>query len=289
MALRRRQSVDLPPQPSSCWGDGTVVQCTRVPCLGITCTSEPEAPSRLRAVHSPARSPMGPQGGGWGSPKEGPMRVCVHNLRDLSRHALDYHAPSRHHLEGNGIVCRLEGHYPFFFAHTGSCARPKPSHRLQFPSPMGLCRLLPVPAGRWPFPTLSLNSLCRCLDPYPAMFSWCTRPFLPRRRRLHIWWSVSRTSHAPGNAASAGEPFSRLQSFAHVQAPALAQPPGCTHREMKHRSRAARPYTPRRTRLVNLAEQRYRYVPVSGNWYGWTLTSWIFSLVGCSSTIRLLR
>jgi hypothetical protein len=186
-------------------------------------------------------------------------------------------------------VCRLEGHYPFFFAHTGSCAGPKPSHRLQFPSPTGLCRLLPVPAGRWPFPTLSLNSLCRCLDPYPAMSSWCTRPFLPRRRRLHIWWNVFHTSHAPGNAASAGEPFSRLQSFAHVQAPALAQPPGCTHREMKHQSRAARPFTPRRTRLVTLAEQRYRYVPVSGNWYGWTLTSWIFSLVGCSSTIRLLR
>ena len=34
------------------------------------------------------------------------------------------------------------------------------------------------------------------------MSSWCTRPFLPRRRRLHIWWNAFRTSHAPGDAAS---------------------------------------------------------------------------------------
>ncbi len=64
------------------------------------------------------------------------------------------------------------------------------------------------------------------------MSSWCTCPFLPRRLRLHIWWNAFRTSHAPGNAASTGEPISRLQSFAYVQAPALAQPPGCTHREL---------------------------------------------------------
>ena len=80
-------------------------------------------------------------------------------------------------------VLFLEEHYPFFVAHTGSCARPKPSHRLQFPSPMGLCRLLPIPAGRWPFPTLSLHSLCRCLDPYPGMSPLCTYPFLPEVQR----------------------------------------------------------------------------------------------------------
>ncbi len=39
---------------------------------------------------------------------------------------------------------------PFVIAHTGSCARPKPSHRFQFPLPVGLRRLLPIPAGRWP-------------------------------------------------------------------------------------------------------------------------------------------
>ena len=154
---------------------------------------------------------------------------------------------------------------------------------------MGLCRLLPIPAGRWPFPTLSLNSLCRCLDPYPAMSSRCTRPFLPRRLRLHIRWKAFRTSHGPGNAASAGSRFSRLQSFAHVQAPALAQPPGCTHRKIGLRSRAARPNTPRRTRLVTCPEQWHRYVPVFGQLVRLDFHQLESSLVGCSSTIRLLR
>ncbi len=40
--------------------------------------------------------------------------------------------------------------------------------------PVSLCRLLQVPAGKWPFPTLSLQSLRRCLDPYPAVSSKCS-------------------------------------------------------------------------------------------------------------------
>ena len=51
---------------------------------------------------------------------------------------------------------------------------------------MGLCRLLQAPAGRWPLPTLSLQSLRRCLDPYPAMFFRCIHPLLPRRQRPHL-------------------------------------------------------------------------------------------------------
>ena len=50
----------------------------------------------------------------------------------------------------------------------------------------GLCRLSPVPAERWSFPALSPQSLRRCLDPYPAVFSWCTCSFLPRRLRPHV-------------------------------------------------------------------------------------------------------
>jgi hypothetical protein len=68
----------------------------------------------------------------------------------------------------------------------GSCARPKSSRRLRsLPWSTGLCRLSPVPAGRWPFPALSLQSLRRCSAPYPAVSSWCKCSLLPRRRRPH--------------------------------------------------------------------------------------------------------
>ena len=44
------------------------------------------------------------------------------------------------------------------------------------PRTPGPCRLSPVPAGGWPFPTLSLQSLRRRLDPYPAASLECTLP-----------------------------------------------------------------------------------------------------------------
>ena len=37
----------------------------------------------------------------------------------------------------------------------------------------------PAPAGNWPFPTLSLQSLRRCLDPCPAVSSKCACSLLP--------------------------------------------------------------------------------------------------------------
>ena len=49
-----------------------------------------------------------------------------------------------------------------------------------------LCRLSPVPAGRWPFPALSLQSLYGCLDPYPAAPLRCPHPFLPEGHRPHL-------------------------------------------------------------------------------------------------------
>ena len=50
----------------------------------------------------------------------------------------------------------------------------------------GLCRLSPVPAGRWSFPTLSLQSLRRCLDPYPAASLQCICSLLPEGQRPHL-------------------------------------------------------------------------------------------------------
>jgi hypothetical protein len=68
----------------------------------------------------------------------------------------------------------------------------------------GLCRLLSVPAGSWPFPTLSPQSLYRCLDPYPAASLRCICPFLPKERRPHhrdYWFG---TLNIPCNATSTG-------------------------------------------------------------------------------------
>jgi hypothetical protein len=48
-----------------------------------------------------------------------------------------------------------------------------------------LRRLPLAPAGSWPFPTLSPQSLHGCLDPYPVAFSQCTYPFLPGKLRPH--------------------------------------------------------------------------------------------------------
>ena len=41
------------------------------------------------------------------------------------------------------------------------------------PCIMSLHRLLRIPAGRWPFPTLSLRSLYGRMDPYPATTQRC--------------------------------------------------------------------------------------------------------------------
>ena len=88
------------------------------------------------------------------------------------------------------------------------------------PPPAGLCRLSPVPAGRWPFPTLSLQSLRRCLDPYPVMFSRCTCSFLPGRQRPHVRTKTFGTPIAPAMQLQQGLHFeaavSSLCSGSHV-------------------------------------------------------------------------
>ena len=43
----------------------------------------------------------------------------------------------------------------------------------------GLCRLSQAPAGRWPFPALSLLILPWVPGPLPRWLLWCTFPFLP--------------------------------------------------------------------------------------------------------------
>jgi len=130
----------------------------------------------------------------------------------------------------NDLKDHLRDHYASFIAPTGSCVRPNPSQRLGLPRTLGLCRLSPVPAGRRPVPTLSLQSLHRCLDPYPAVFPRSIRPFLPREHRPYATGNAFGTRNYPCNATATGSVISGLQSFVHLQAPMLARPPGRTHR-----------------------------------------------------------
>ena len=111
---------------------------------------------------------------------------------------------------------------------------------------LGLCRLLRAPAANRPFPTLSLQSFSRRLDPYPAAIPRCSYSFLPERHRPHVTRDTFGSPDNPCIANFYRGHISGLQSFAHVQAPELARPPGCPHRFLR---RAARPFTPRIARL----------------------------------------
>jgi len=109
---------------------------------------------------------------------------------------------------------------------------PNQNPPILFGSPylIGPCRLSPVPAGWWSFPTLSLQSIHRCLDPYPGMPLWCSRPFLPRELQPHPRCTDFGASNIPSQCNFNDDPISGRQSFRYVQAPIVASPPGCTHR-----------------------------------------------------------
>ena len=98
------------------------------------------------------------------------------------------------------------------------------------PYSTGPCRLSPVPAGWWSFPTLSLQSIHRCLDPYPGMPLWCPRPFLPRELQPHPRCTDFGASNIPPQCNFNDDLISRRQSFRYVQAPMVTSPPGCTYR-----------------------------------------------------------
>ena len=129
----------------------------------------------------------------------------------------------------------LDRHYPILFATTGSCVRPHSSVPLGFfASGHGPCRLPRDPAAMRPFPTLSLQSLPGCLDPYPVVTCRCFHSLLPGRQRPLRMGDAFGSPDYPCLATSTGKAISRLQSFLYVQAPRLARPPGRSHRMIPH-------------------------------------------------------
>jgi len=149
-------------------------------------------------------------------------------------------------------------------------------HPSALASSVGLCRLLPVPAGRWPFPTLSLQSLHSCLDPYPAVFLRCSYPFLPEELRPHVRSETFGTPNYSCIATSAGHAFRGCSHSVMFRPPCSLDPQVAPTATQK--CWAAGPFTPRNGHAVTRHELWYRYMPESGNWHGGTLTRWIAAL-----------
>ena len=97
------------------------------------------------------------------------------------------------------------------------------------PSTPGLCRLLSAPAGRRTFPTLSLRICPYVLGPLPRRLMRCIYPFLPSRHRPSPRSDRVGAPHIPYSDFCTAR-FSRLQSFAHVQARRYARHPGRPYR-----------------------------------------------------------
>ena len=189
--------------------------------------AEAQAPARIRLQRTwfadllvPRCSPVLLQLGVW-------IRVATAKPPSVQ-------SPFAHPRYGRGWqdVEHLVGrHYPSIVAHTGSCASPIPSPPLRFPYRESLRRLLPAPAGNGTFPTLSLQSLCRRLDPYPAALLGCMYPFLSQGHRPHATGNAFGARNYRCNATSTASRISGLQSFAYLQSPTLTRPPSRTYRD----------------------------------------------------------
>ena len=140
-------------------------------------------------------------------------------------------ARNRCYLLRHGVLHHVREHYPSFIAHTGSCARPNPSRRLQ----LSLIRrvfagchqsLLGIGPSRH-----YLHNHCMVAGTHTPQcpFGAFTR-FFPKGFGLHLLGNSLAHLNIPYNATSTGRGFTELQSFLYVPAPILVRPPGCTHR-----------------------------------------------------------
>ena len=141
-------------------------------------------------------------------------------------------------LHGQGVTSaatasprRLERRYPLFLTPTGSCARPHPSRRLRSPPwPTGLGRLLPAPAGRRSFPTLSPRIFPQVPGPLPRRSPWCSCPFLPTGLRPSPCCNRVGTTPSPTQRLPCGTPIRGCSPFFMFRPPGLLATPGRSHR-----------------------------------------------------------
>jgi len=133
------------------------------------------------------------------------------------------------------------------------------------------CRLLPVPAGSWPFPMLSPQSVYGCKDPYPAASSQCFYPLLPGKYQLHPiceeFSTLNNRHYSFCDEYDFGAAVIPLCSSSHTRSP-----PGL-YLPLKLRVfKAAETFTPRNEHVVTHHELWYRYMHESGNLHDRTFT-----------------
>ena len=155
-------------------------------------------------------------------------------------------APSRDYLSGSRVGRDLGQHYLTFIATTGSCARPSSSATLCFDSSWSQSLQVVVsPCGTWPFPTLSLQSIRRCLallprGVLPVHLLASSQETLASRQMSH----VRHTEMIPAMQFQQGGTFRGCRHLLMFRLPRRLSPPIAPTAGTLV-SRAAGPFTPR--------------------------------------------
>ena len=204
-------------------------------------------------------------------------------------------ARSRRYLHRHEVLCfTSEGVTPPSSLLRTHAPDQNPPANFDSPYKAGLCRLLPVPAGRWSFPTLSLQSLHRCLDPYPGMPLWCSCPFLPREFQPHLRCTKFGTSDLSVAMQFQRRPYFRGGSHSVMfRLPCLLAPQIAPTAQNLVPAGSRDVYTTQWTEGYP-SELWYRYMIESDNYHRGTLTRWIAALsaatcnVGVNAKKRLM-
>ncbi len=161
---------------------------------------------------------------------------------------------------------------------------PIPPAVFGLPYSAGPCRLLPVPAGKGSFPTLSLQSLHRSLDPYPGMPLRCICPFLPRELQPRLRCTKLGTSISRRQATSTTTYF-RSGSHSVMFKPLSLLAPQVAPTAQAHSPTGSRDVYATQWTGSHLPELWYRYMTESDNYHGGTFTRWIAALSAATCNV----
>ena len=187
-------------------------------------------------------------------------------------------ARSRCYLSRRNVFCiTSEGITPPSLLIWTHATDQNPPAVFSLPYTAGLCRLLPVSAGRWSFPTLSLQSLLRCLDPYPEVPLQCFCPFLPAGLQPHLRCTRFGTPINRRNATSTTTPFRGGSHSVMFRLPCLLAPQVAPTAQARSPTGSQDVYATQWTGSY-LPELWYRYMTESDNYHGGTFTRWIAAL-----------